>query len=66
VAPIAADPKRLGAVVLAEPHELIGAEALKTFIPSSNAEPVSANSPLRAAEIVRNMRAAIVGVYCAP
>ncbi len=66
VAPIAAELKRLGAVVLAEPHELIGAEAPKTFIPLSNAGPASGREPLSVADIASEMRGAIVGVYCAP
>jgi hypothetical protein len=64
VAPIAAEPNRFGAVVLAEPHELIDAEALKTFIPLQNVGAASARPPLRAAEIASEMRSAIVGVYC--
>ena len=66
VAPIATEPRRLGAVVLAEPHELIGADALMSFVPLLAAEPASAPPPLRAAEIARDTRGAIVGVYCAP
>ena len=66
VAPIAAEPRRLGAVVLAEPHELIGAQALQSFVPLPAAEPALEPPPRRATEIARDMRGAIVGVYCAP
>jgi hypothetical protein len=45
---------------------LIGAEALRTFIPLPNAEPASGKPPLSAADIASDMRGAIVGVYCAP
>jgi hypothetical protein len=65
VAPITAEPKRLGAVVLAEPHELIGAEALRSFIPLANAEPASGRPLLSAADIASQMRGALVGIYCA-
>src|SRR5271170_1815531 len=65
VAPMSAEPKRLGGVVLAEPHELVsggGAEGLVTW---ANAEPAPA-APMGAADIARKMRGAITGVFCAP
>ena len=39
VAPIPAEPKRLGAVALAEPHELVGAGAAEGLVAWANAEP---------------------------
>jgi peptidoglycan hydrolase-like protein with peptidoglycan-binding domain len=66
VAPIRAETRRIGSVLLAQPHELIGIEALKTFVSLPGAEPDAAKPPLRAAEIASEMRGAIVGVYCAP
>jgi len=64
VAPFAGAPKRRGGVVLAEPHETIGAEAMKGFVAFAEAPPPA--EPLGAAEIARRMRGAIVGVFCAP
>jgi peptidoglycan hydrolase-like protein with peptidoglycan-binding domain len=65
VAPLSAGPKRLDGVVLAEPHELVGAGAAEGLVTWANAEPAPA-TPLGAAEIVREMRGAITGVFCAP
>ena len=64
VAPLKSPPTRLGAVTIAEPHATIGAasaEALGVkFVPAAAAE------PLGAADIARQMRVAVVGVFCAP
>jgi peptidoglycan hydrolase-like protein with peptidoglycan-binding domain len=65
VAPLSAEPKLLGAVVLAEPHELVGAGAAQGLVTWANAEPAP-SAPLGAAEIARKMRGAITGVFCAP
>ena len=65
VAPLSADPKRRGAVVLAEPHELVAAGAAEGLFAWANAEP-TASAPLGAAEIARKMRGAITGVFCTP
>jgi hypothetical protein len=65
VAPISAEPKRLGGVVLAEPHELVGAGAAEGLLTWANAEPAPA-APLGAADIARKMRGAITGVFCTP
>ena len=65
VAPISAEPKRLGGVVLAEPHELVGADAAEGLVTWANAEPAPA-TPLGAADIARKMRGAITGVFCTP
>jgi hypothetical protein len=65
VAPMGAEPKRLGAVVLAEPHEVVGAGAAEGLFAWANADPAPA-APLGAAEIARKMRGAIIGVFCTP
>ncbi len=65
VAPISAEPKRLGGVVLAEPHELVGGGAAEGLVMWANAEPAPA-APMGAADIARKMRGAITGVFCTP
>ena len=65
VAPISAEPKRLGGVVLAEPHELVGGGAAEGLVTWANAEPAPA-APMGAADIARKMRGAITGVFCTP
>jgi peptidoglycan hydrolase-like protein with peptidoglycan-binding domain len=65
VAPLSAEPKRRGAVVLAEPHELVAAGAAEGLVTWANAEPAP-GAPLGAAEIARKMRGAITGVFCTP
>ena len=65
VAPLSGEPKRIGGVVLAEPHELVGANAAEGFVTWANADPAP-GTPLGAAEIARKMRGAITGVFCAP
>jgi hypothetical protein len=65
VAPLSAEPKRRGAVVLAEPHELVAAGAAEGLVPWANAES-AAGAPMGAADIARKMRGAITGVFCTP
>jgi peptidoglycan hydrolase-like protein with peptidoglycan-binding domain len=65
VAPLSAEPKRLDGVVLAEPHELVGAGAAEGLVTWASAEPAPA-APLGAADIARKMRGAITGVFCTP
>jgi hypothetical protein len=65
VAPLSAEPKRLDGVVLAEPHQLVGAGAAEGLVTWANADPAP-SAPLGAAEIAREMRGAITGIFCAP
>jgi hypothetical protein len=65
VAPMSAEPKRLGGVVLAEPHELVGGGAAEGLVTWANAEPAPA-APMGAADIARKMRGAITAVFCTP
>ena len=65
VAPISAEPRRLGGVVLAEPHDLVGGGAAEGLVTWANAEPAPA-APMGAADIARKMRGAITGVFCTP
>jgi hypothetical protein len=65
VAPMSAEPKRLGEVVVAEPHELLGAAAAEGLVTWANAEPAP-GTPLGAADIARKMGGAITGVFCTP
>ena len=58
-------PRRLGVVVLAEPHEAIGSGALKAFLGPAATAAASPAGAIGAAEIARQMRAAILPVYCA-
>ena len=64
VGPLNGAPKRRGAVILSEPHMAIGGATLQAFAPLGPAP--SAGEPLSAADLARRLRAAIVGVYCAP
>src|SRR5271163_2509433 len=67
VAPMSAEPKRLGGVVVAEPHELVGAGAAEGLVTWANAEPAPAPATsMGAADIARKMRGAITGVFCVP
>ena len=65
VAPLGSEPKRLGGVVLAEPHELVGADAAGGLVTWATAEP-ALGAPLGAVDIARKMRGAITGVFCGP
>jgi peptidoglycan hydrolase-like protein with peptidoglycan-binding domain len=64
VGPMAAPPKRFGAVTLAEPHELIAGAQLASFLDLGEAAPAA--ELLGASDIARKMRGAIVGIFCAP
>ena len=63
VAPIAAEPQRIAGVVIAAPHALVGPEALKTFLGSSQPVPES-SAPLSAGAIAAREREAVVAVFC--
>jgi peptidoglycan hydrolase-like protein with peptidoglycan-binding domain len=66
VAPLGAAPKRLDGVVLAEPHEVVGAQAAEGLATWSNAAAAPDAAPLGAADIARKMQGAIAGVFCTP
>jgi Putative peptidoglycan binding domain len=63
VAPIAAEPKRVGSVALASPHALIAPDALRAFLGAS--EPASEGAAsLSAGDIAARERKALVAVFC--
>jgi hypothetical protein len=63
VAPIAAEPKRVGSVALASPHPLIAPDALRAFLGAG--EPASEGTPsLSAGDIAARERKALVAVFC--
>jgi hypothetical protein len=64
VAPMPSAPKHLAGVTLAEPHQVIAEAKLASFV--ALGEPDPGGQPLRAADLAREMRGAIVGVFCAP
>ena len=66
VAPLSGEPKRLDGVVLAEPHELVSADAAEALVTWGKGRAAPDAPPLGAAEVVREMRGAIEGVYCTP
>jgi Putative peptidoglycan binding domain len=63
VAPIAAEPKRVGSVALASPHPLIAPDALRAFLGAG--EPASEGAAsLSAGDIAARERKALVAVFC--
>ena len=66
VAPIATPPRRVGAVALAEPHALIGAEAIAAFLGLAAPMPASEAATLDAGEIALRVRGALAQVVCKP
>jgi hypothetical protein len=63
VAPIAAEPKRVGSVALASPHPLIAPDALRAFLGAS--EPASEGAAsLSVGDIAARERKALVAVFC--
>ena len=62
VAPLRTAPKRAGTVILSEPHEAIGFEALRMLGVGPAAS--IGGGPVGAAELVRRMRGSVVGVFC--
>jgi hypothetical protein len=63
VAPIAAEPKRVGSVALASPHPLIAPDALRAFLGASEPASKEAGS-LSAGDIAARERKALVAVFC--
>jgi hypothetical protein len=63
VAPIAAEPKRVGSVALASPHPLIAPDALRAFLGSGEPASKEAGS-LSAGDIAARERKALVAVFC--
>ena len=66
VAPIKDEPARVGAVLLAAPHRLIGAEAVARFLDLPLAAPSAAAPALSVGEIAARERGAVVDVICRP
>lgn len=62
VAALKGPPKHAGATILAEPHDVIGQNALRVL--GVTVEAPGAGGELGAAEIARRMRPAVVGVFC--
>jgi hypothetical protein len=65
IAATGAEPRRLGGVILAAPHRLIGALSAAEWLPAP-AGAAADLPPLGASDIARQMRASIAGIYCAP
>jgi hypothetical protein len=66
IAPTAAEPRRVGGVILAEPHRLIGARSAGDFLPATAGAAAADLPALGASDIARQMRASIAGIYCTP
>ncbi len=66
VAPIKAEPARVGGVALAEPHAVIALDAIERFLGEAGAEASADAADLGAGEIAREKRASIVSVVCRP
>jgi hypothetical protein len=64
IAPIATPPRRVGAVALAEPHALIGVEAIAAFLGLAAPTPVSDAATLAAGEIALRARGVLAQVVC--
>ncbi len=66
VATIKDEPRRVGAVAIAEPHRLIGAEVIGAFLGISLAAAPAQAAPLSAGEIASSERGALAEVVCRP
>jgi hypothetical protein len=66
VAPIRDEPRRVGAVAIAEPHRLIGAEAVAAFLGVPLAAAPAQAASLSAGEIAMSERGALAEVVCRP
>jgi hypothetical protein len=64
VASIRDEPRRVGAVGLAEPHRLIGAEAISAFLGIAVAAAPTQAAPLTVGEIAAGERGALAEVVC--
>jgi hypothetical protein len=65
-APIRDEPRHVGAVAIAEPHRLIGAEAVAAFLGVSLAAAPTQAPSLSAGEIVVSERGVLAEVVCRP
>ena len=59
-------PRRVGAVAIAEPHRLIGAEAIAAFLGLPLAAASTQAASLSAGEIAAGERGALAEVVCRP
>ena len=66
VAPIRDEPRRVGAVAIAEPHRLIGAEAVAAFLGVPLAAAPAQAASLSVGEIAMSERGALAEVVCRP
>jgi peptidoglycan hydrolase-like protein with peptidoglycan-binding domain len=66
VATIKDEPRRVGAVAIAEPHRLIGAEAIAAFLGLPLAAASTQAASLSAGEIAAGERGALAEVVCRP
>ncbi len=66
VAPIKAEPARVGGVALAEPHAVIALDAIERFLGQGAADASAQGPDLGAGEIVRQNRASVVSIVCRP
>ena len=66
VAAIKDEPRRVGAVALAEPHRLIGAEAVSAFLGVAVAAASTQAGSLSVGEIAAGERGALAEVVCRP
>jgi peptidoglycan hydrolase-like protein with peptidoglycan-binding domain len=66
VATIKGEPRRVGAVAIAEPHRLIGAEVISAFLGISVAAAPAQAASLSAGEIASSERGALAEVVCRP
>ena len=66
VAAIKDEPRRVGAVAIAEPHRLIGAEAIAAFLGVPVAAAPAQAAALSAGEIAAGERGALAEVVCRP
>jgi hypothetical protein len=66
VASIKDEPRRVGAVAIAEPHRLIGAETIAAFLGISVAAAPAQGVSLSVGEIAARHRGALAEVVCRP
>jgi hypothetical protein len=66
VAPIKAEPARVGGVALAEPHAVIALDAIERFLGQGAADAPAQGPDLGAGEIAREKRAWLVSIVCRP
>jgi len=64
VAPIGDDPKRVATVALIAPHSIIGADALRSFLPATEMTADPGATPKSAGAIAADEKDAVAAVYC--